>query len=595
MNDVVVIGSINIDTVIQVDQIPEFNEVSAGEWFTYVGGRGVNQAISASRMGSGVSLIATVGTDNNALTAIETLKANKVDTDYINFERSRPTGIAQITVDRNGNRIISLSPGANQYLLKERIEECWKLIAQAKIVLIQCEIPMDTILEAIHIAKKHGVKVMLNNSPVRYFARDILNRIDYIVVNEIGLNKMAGKTESHIESIEKTALETADTTFIIPQTHRQVLLVSKGETRIYRAPYVKALDKTGYTGVLCGTIGALIAQGNDLQESVKFATVAMALSTKNYGAQPSAPYKLGVEAFMQCADEEEVQIQKKINRLKEKAKEIRIEIIKMLDIARSGHPGGSLSATEIITTLFFERMRHNPKNPDWAERDRFILSKGHACPALYAALALCGYFDKKHLETLRKLGSILQGHPDRKHTPGVEVSTGSLGQGLSMANGMAIAGRFQKKNYRVFCLLSDGELEEGQVWEAAMTASTRKLDNLCAVVDFNGIQLSSTISKIKSGIEPIGKKFLACGWNVIEIDGYDIREILSGFENAEKEKGRPTVLIAYTLKGRGVSFMERNVSFHGKVPPHEECEKAIEEIINSGDVDENIRSCELSV
>jgi transketolase len=595
MSDVVVIGSINIDTVIQVDQIPELNEVSMGEWFTYVGGRGVNQAVAASRMGASVSIIATVGTDNNALTAIETLKANKVDTFYINFERSCPTGIAQITVDKNGNRIASISQGANQFLLKERIDECEKLIAESKIVLIQCEIPMDTILEAIHLAKKHNVKVILNNSPVRYFARDILNKIDFIVVSETGLNKMAGKSESHIESIEKTAMEIADTTFIIPQSHRQVLFISKDKTKIYKAPYVKAVDKTGYTGVLSGTIGALVAQGNDVDESVKFATVAMALSTKNYGAQPSAPYKLSVEAFMKCAEEEEVYIQKKIKRLKEKAKEIRIEIIRMLDKARSGHPGGSLSATEIITTLFFEKVKHNPKNPNWEERDRFILSKGHACPALYAALALSGYFEKKHLKTLREFGSILQGHPDRKHTPGVEVSTGSLGQGLSMANGMAIAGKLLKKNFRVFCLLSDGELEEGQIWEAAMTASSKKLDNLCAIVDFNGIQLSSTLANVKAGIEPIGEKFAACGWNVINVDGYDIREILSGLELAEKEKGRPTVLIAFTLKGRGVSFMERNVSYHGKVPSHEECEKAIEEILNTGDLDENIRACDLSV
>lgn len=275
-----------------------------------------------------------------------------------------------------------------------------------------------------------------------------------------------------------------------------------------------------------------------------------------------------------------------IRHLQQKAREMRVEIIRMLDASRSGHPGGSLSVTEIITTLFFYKMRHRPEEPDWPDRDRFVLSKGHACPALYSGLALSGYFDRKHLKTFRKYGSILQGHPDRKHTPGVEVSTGSLGQGLSMANGMAIAGKLKHRDYRVYCVMSDGELEEGQIWEAAMTAGFRGLDNLCGIVDFNGIQLSSTIPEIKASVEPIGDKFKACGWHVLECDGYDIADLIASMEKAERYKGKPTVIVASTLKGRGVSYMERNVQYHGQVPPHEECEKAISEIMASGNGNE---------
>lgn len=266
----------------------------------------------------------------------------------------------------------------------------------------------------------------------------------------------------------------------------------------------------------------------------------------------------------------------KIKFLRNKAIEIRKLIIEMLAKAGSGHPGGSLSSADIITCLFFAVMRHNVKDPSWSERDRFHLSKGHCCPVLYAALSLCGYFDKKELGNLRKLGSILQGHPDR-HTPGIEVASGSLGQGLSVALGMALAARIDGKDYRVYCLMGDGEIQEGNVWEAAMAAAHYKLDNLCAVIDYNRFQIDGR-TEVIMGLEPIVNKWEAFGWHVIECDGHNIAELLEAFEKAKKVKSKPTMIIAHTVKGKGVSFMEHVLDFHGRAPTEQEKEIALAEL-----------------
>jgi len=263
--------------------------------------------------------------------------------------------------------------------------------------------------------------------------------------------------------------------------------------------------------------------------------------------------------------------------LKEMAKKLRRHVITMIATAGSGHPGGSLSAADIITALYFKVLRHDPRNPQWSERDRFILSKGHAAPILYAALAEAGYFPVAELATLRKLDSRLQGHADRKFTPGVEMSAGSLGMGLSFAIGVALASRLDSKTYRTYVLLSDGECEEGQTWEAALSAAHFKLDNLTAIVDCNGIQLSGWTRDIMN-LEPFIQKWQAFGWHTIDIDGHDLDQILSACQGAEKIKNKPTVIIARTIKGKGVSFMENNVAFHGKAPTWEEAERAIKEL-----------------
>jgi transketolase len=276
-----------------------------------------------------------------------------------------------------------------------------------------------------------------------------------------------------------------------------------------------------------------------------------------------------------------VEIVVDIENLKEKARQIRIEIVKMLAQAGSGHTGGSLSSADIVTALFFYKMRHNPKDPKWKNRDRFVLSKGHAAPVLYTALALSGYFDKSLLGSLRKIDSPLQGHPCCKLLSGVEVSTGSLGQGLSVANGMALGLRLAGSPARVYCLLGDGEIQEGQVWEAAMTASHYKIDNICAIIDHNRLQIDGNCSEVMN-IEPIEKKFEAFGWNVFTIDGHNMQEIVEALDMAEKIKGKPTVIVANTIKGKGVSIFEGKVQYHGVAPNQEELEIALKELGEDG-------------
>lgn len=267
----------------------------------------------------------------------------------------------------------------------------------------------------------------------------------------------------------------------------------------------------------------------------------------------------------------------KLKELKEIARTLRQDILKMLTRAGSGHPGGSLSAVELVASLYFHHMRYDPGNPSWPERDRFILSKGHAAPVLYATLARAGYFPVAELDTLRTLNSRLQGHPDMLKLPGIDISTGSLGQGLSAGNGMALAGKLDGKDYRVYVLVGCGEIQEGQVWEAAMAAAHYKLDNLCALMDYNKIQIDGYNPEVMS-IEPVVDKWRAFGWQVIELNGHDFPSIIEALEAARTIKGKPTALIAHTTKGKGVSFMEGKVKYHGTAPTNEELEKALAEL-----------------
>ena len=263
--------------------------------------------------------------------------------------------------------------------------------------------------------------------------------------------------------------------------------------------------------------------------------------------------------------------------LKEQAKEIRKDIVTMIGQAKSGHPGGSLSATEIVTCLYFEELRIDPTNPKWDDRDRFILSKGHAAPVLYAALARRGFFPTEELSTLRKIGSHLQGHPDMKKVPGVDMSTGSLGTGFSAATGIAMACKLDKKENYVYTLLGDGEIQEGQVWEAAMSAAHYKLDNLIAFLDNNGLQIDGNIDDVLSP-NPIDAKFAAFGWHVLVIDGHDFKQIADAVAAAKAEKGRPTMIVAKTVKGKGVSYMENQAGWHGSAPNEEQVAQAMAEL-----------------
>lgn len=259
------------------------------------------------------------------------------------------------------------------------------------------------------------------------------------------------------------------------------------------------------------------------------------------------------------------------------ANNLRVSIINMLYKAQSGHPGGSLSACEIATALYFKEMKVDPENPNWDERDRFVLSKGHGAPVLYAVLAERGFFPKEELNSLRKIDSMLQGHPDMKDTPGVDMTTGSLGQGISAASGMALAGKIDKKDYRVYALVGDGEVQEGIVWEMAMFAAHHKLDNLIVFLDHNGLQIDGKNKDIMN-IEPIDEKFKAFGWNVISINGHNFEEIFNAIDEAKNTEDKPTMIVAKTIKGKGVSFMEDQVGWHGKAPNEEEKEKALKEL-----------------
>lgn len=271
-----------------------------------------------------------------------------------------------------------------------------------------------------------------------------------------------------------------------------------------------------------------------------------------------------------------------ITELKQTAVEVRKGIVTATHAAKSGHPGGSLSATEIFTYLYFEEMNIDPKDPKKEDRDRFVLSKGHTAPGLYSALANRGYFPVEDLLTLRHTGSYLQGHPDMKHILGVDMSSGSLGQGLSAACGMALAGKMKQQDYRVYALCGDGEIEEGQIWEAAMFAGFRKLDNLCVIVDNNNLQIDGPIDEVCSPY-PIDKKFESFNFHVINIDGNDFDEIKRAFDEARATKGMPTAIIAHTVKGKGVSYMENSVGWHGKAPNDEEYAVAMEDLRKAGE------------
>jgi transketolase len=266
-----------------------------------------------------------------------------------------------------------------------------------------------------------------------------------------------------------------------------------------------------------------------------------------------------------------------VKELEQMAVIIRCDIIDMICTAAAGHPGGSLSAADVVTALYFRVMRIDPQNPDWPDRDRFILSKGHACPVWYAALAERGYFDKSHLKTLRRMGSILQGHPDMRKTPGIDMTAGSLGHGLSAGLGMALSGKLQHKDYHVFVIIGDGESQEGSIWEASMAAPNFKLDNLTAILDYNHLQNDYSVDDIMP-IHPAVDKWQAFGWHVIDIDGHDMAQVVAALEEAKSHKGKPTMIVANTVKGKGVSYMENVCEWHGRAPCQEEADQALEEL-----------------
>jgi transketolase len=318
-----------------------------------------------------------------------------------------------------------------------------------------------------------------------------------------------------------------------------------------------------------------------LDAAVRLGLTTMAVSLSRAGGQASLPTAEDVQQFLDQAGASPCLSPRGNDAdhdLVRRAAAIRRRIIRMLFAARSGHPGGSLSIVEVLTVLYFHTMVYNPKQPQWPNRDRLVLSKGHAAPALYATLIEAGFLDPALETKLRQFGSPLQGHPDRRKCPGVEMSTGSLGHGLSVANGMALASRHSNRGYRVYCIMGDGEVQEGQVWEAAMTAAHCRLDNLCAIVDYNALQIDGSISQIKSPIEPLPDKWKAFGWNVINVDGHDLTDLCLALDQARQTVGRPTIIVAHTIKGHGVSFMEGVIEYHGSTLNENEVQRALAEL-----------------
>ncbi len=586
-NYICVVGSSHIDMIIYTERIPKLGETVLGKTYQKgFGGKGANQAIVISRLGAPVKFISKIGNDKSGKSVLKNLKKNNIATENIFISKKNKTGSALIMINSIGQRSILVAQGANADLDIEDIDASIEILKNSKILLTQLEIPVSTIEYCFKFTKRFGIINILNASPAFKLSDDLLKLVDIIIINQIEAEIITGRMASHIEAATKAGqylIERGVNNVIITMDNTGVLLVSKNLTKHFPYYRVKIKDKSGASSAFSGALAVALYKGSTLPAAIEYANAVSALTISKYGIQKTFPTAEKVEEFIkdnQTNKESSIITTKNktVQELYKIANEIRKDVIQMLAIAKSGHPGGSLSAIEILTTLYFSVMTYNPKEPRWENRDRFILSKGHGAPAYYAVLARAGFFEREQLWTLRKINSKLQGHPDMNKTPGVDMTTGSLGQGLSAANGMAMIGKLFKKNYKVYVLLGDGEVEEGEIWEAAMTANHYKLDNLIAIIDYNGLQIDGSVFQVKSTIEPLADKWISFGWYVITVNGHDIEELLLAFKKANEIIDRPKMIIAYTIKGKGISFMERVVDYHGSVLSESECQKALEEL-----------------
>lgn len=591
-NSITVLGGVNTDIIIKTDKIPAEGEtVIGGEYTISGGGKGANKALAIAKLGGKVNFIAKIGNDPLGQQRFDDLKEYNLPTNYILRDNKTNSGLSFVVVDKKGKNTITVSPGSNVKLTSADIENFKEVISNSKILLVQLEINSETIETAMRIAKQNGVTIILDPTPSNRLDKNLLKMVDIILPNRIETFKITGKSAAHIETATKAAqniISKGVKYVIITMGSTGSLFVSKEETKLIRAYKVKVNDTTGAGSSFAGTLAFCLANEKNIIESIEFANAASALTVQKIGAQTSLPTYEEVIKFKESVplDFEErlwVTSTNEVNEYMKICSIIRKNILEMLVEAKSGHPGGSLSIVEILVVLYKKIMIFNVKEPDWQNRDRLILSKGHAAPALYAVLSYTGFIEEKELKTLRKYGSILQGHPDMKKTPGIDMSTGSLGQGLSAANGMALAGKLLDKSYRVYCILGDGEIQEGQIWEAAMTACHYKLDNLCVILDYNGLQIEGKITQVKAPIEPLTDKWESFGWYVINIDGHDIAELISAFEKAKTISNKPVIIIAHTIKGKGISFMERAVDYHGAILSPENCKIALEELETKGE------------
>ncbi|HDT14823.1 MAG TPA: hypothetical protein ENN55_01305 [Firmicutes bacterium] len=590
-DEITVIGSINLDIVVKTERMPERGETVGGDnLYILPGGKGANQAVAIARLGKKVNFVAKKGKDSIPEITMKNLIHPNINLDYLVSNKEISSGVALVnTTGTRGNKVTWFK-GANDELTPQEVQAAEEAVKRSKVVVICTEIPVNTIRAAIELAEKHNVKTVLNIGNAGTKERDeiksVLKGLDIVIMNEREGGYLTNRIISHMETGTLAGRELRElgvNHVIITMGKEGTLLVNEHGATVFHRYGVEVVDTIGGGDAFVGAVVCAIADGKFVIDAIDYGNAAGALVTQKIGAQEGMPDINELENFIaEKRRPGNVKVYKDYNdtikMLEVKANRMRQNIIKMLGCARSGHIGGSLSVVDILAVLYLDAMKIDSKKPLWEDRDRFVLSKGHAAPALYTALVEACFFPEEHLWDLRKIGKKLSGHPDMSKTPGVDMTTGSLGQGLSVANGMALAAKMKKKDYRVYVMLGDGEMQEGQVWEAAMTSYTRKLDNVCAIMDYNGLQIDGSIGEVKAGLEPLVEKWKAFNWNVIEIDGHNYEAIAEAFQEAKKVKGLPSIIIARTVKGKGVSFMERKVEYHGVAPTVEEQERALKEL-----------------
>ena len=578
-----VIGNIATEIILEVERFPYRNESIKAEYFhNQIGGAGASIGVAAGILGADVFLLSKIGREENGFKALEAIKNFSIRTTYIHFDASAYSTPMKITfLDRDGNThsvITDITSSISIFELQKAEEDIKKCDALA----LELGLPDEVIYRALKLAKDNNIKTFVKPSYTKHISEKWVPLIDTLILNETELSFLSQMPVRHIETAIKAMKK------LQPQFKDIILNFSKGTT-IYLDNGNTEIISSCSSHIVDNSIADLAFAGSYIyftliekprKEAVKLSQCVAAYTMEKRGGIRSLPNIKELHNYIDRSDDLFARpLQKKeIQELIDTARTIRRDILEMTFEAGSGHPGGSLSIVEILTLLYFHEMNIYPNNPKAAHRDRLVLSKGHAAPALYAVLARRGFFDIAELKSLRKLGSILQGHPDMKRTPGIDFSTGSLGQGFSAANGMAIGLKAQHSLAYVYAILGDGEIQEGQIWEAAMTAVHYKLDNLIVFLDYNGLQIGGTVGEVKSTIEPLAEKWEAFGWHTLEVDGHNFLELKKAINRAKQVKGKPSIIIAYTIKGKGISFMERAIDYHGKVPDKEHLKRALEEL-----------------
>jgi transketolase len=585
---IAVIGSVNLDILVKTETMPERGETVSGNELNFLpGGKGANQAVAIARLGKKVNFVAKSGKDQVPGNSLKNLSHPNISLKYLIKAQDLNTGLALVnTTGKKGNKVTWYT-GANNELTPADIQKAEDAIKEADMVLICTEIPVATAKKAVELAKKNNKKIAISIGAIAGKNReDIMSLLEgaYLaVMNEKEGGYLSNRVISHMETGNLTGKEllARGVENVIITMGREALFVNAKGAEVFPGYGVKVVDTIGGGDAFAGALTVALLDGKSMPDAIDFANAAGAMNSMSSGAQEGMPTREELDRFFakrsglggHYRDYNDT-----IKMLEKRTNKMRVNIIKMLACSKSGHPGGSLSAVDIISTLYLHTMNVDPKDPKKEGRDKFVLSKGHGAPALYAALAEAGFFPEDRLWQLRKIDGDLSGHPDMKKTPGIDMTTGSLGQGLSVANGMALAAKLKGQDTRVYVLMGDGEMQEGQIWEAAMTSYHRRLDNVCAILDYNGLQIDGSIGEVKSGLEPLVEKWKAFNWNVIEIDGHNYEQIVEAFEAAKAVKGLPSIVIARTVKGKGISFMERKVEYHGVAPTPDEEKRALKEL-----------------